>query len=49
MKSVTSIVIKLDSIQDGLRLWIDARRPDSLFDSEENASDHNEVRYQLME
>ena len=49
MKSITNIEINLDSIQDGLRLWIDARRPDSLFDAEENASDHNEARYQLVE
>ena len=43
MKSVSNIEIKLDSIQEGLRLWIDARRPDSLFDAEENSSEHNEV------
>lgn len=49
MKSVSNIEINLDSIQEGLRLWIDARRPDSLFDAEEDASDHNEARYQLVE
>lgn len=49
MKSVSNIEIKLDSIQEGLRLWIDARRPDSLFDAEENASEHNEARFQLVE
>ena len=49
MKKVANIEINLDSVQDGLRLWIDARRPDTLFDAEENASDHNEARYQLVE
>ncbi|WP_149524573.1 DUF2357 domain-containing protein [Sphingobacterium hotanense] len=49
MKSVSNIEIKLDSIQEGLRLWIDARRPDSLFDAEENSSEHNEARFQLVE
>lgn len=49
MKSVSNIEIKLDSIQEGLRLWVDARRPDSLFDAEENASEHNEARFQLVE
>ncbi len=49
MKSVSNIEINLDSVQEGLRLWIDARRPDSLFDAEENASQHNEARFQLVE
>lgn len=49
MKSVSNIEINLDSIQLGLRLWIDARRPNSLFDAEENANEHNEARFQLVE
>ena len=49
MKSVSNVEINLDSIQEGLRLWIDARRPDSLFDAEENANEHNEARFQLVE
>ena len=49
MRSVTNIEINLDSVQEGLRLWIDARRPDSLFDAEENAIEHNEARFQLVE
>ncbi|MBM3418643.1 MAG: DUF2357 domain-containing protein, partial [Bacteroidetes bacterium] len=49
MKSVSNIEINLDSIQVGLRLWIDARRPDSLFDAKENANEHNEARFQLVE
>lgn len=49
MKSVSNIEITLDSIKKGLRLWIDARRPDTLFDAAENANDNNEARYQLVE
>lgn len=49
MKAVSNIEISLNSIQEGLRLWIDARRPDSLFDAEENAIEHNEARFQLVE
>lgn len=49
MKSVSNIEINLDSIEEGLRLWIDARKPDSLFDAGENASEHNEARFQLVE
>jgi predicted component of viral defense system (DUF524 family) len=49
MKSVSNIEINLDSIQEGLRLWIDARKLNSLFDAEENASEHNEARFQLVE
>ena len=49
MKSESTIEINLDSVQEGLRLWIDARRPDSLFDAEQNASEHNEARFQLVE
>src|SRR6056297_592624 len=49
MKSESTIEINLDSVREGLRLWIDARRPDSLFDAEQNASEHNEARFQLVE
>ena len=49
MKSVSTIEINLDSVQENLRLWIDARRNDTLFDAEESASVHNEARYQLLE
>lgn len=49
MKSVSNIEINLDSVQEGLRLWIDACRPDSLFDAEEDAPENNEARYQLVE
>ena len=49
MKSVPNIEINLNSVKAGLRLWIDARRPDSLFDAQENAEDQNEARFQLVE
>lgn len=49
MKSVSNIEIGLDSVKEGLRLWIDARIPDSLFDAEENAAENNEARYQMVE
>ena len=49
MKSVSNIEISLDSVQEGLRLWIDARRSDSLYDEETDAEQHNEARYQLVE
>lgn len=49
MKSLSNIEINLDSVKEGLRLWIDVRSPDSLFDAEENAAENNEARYQLVE
>jgi predicted component of viral defense system (DUF524 family) len=49
MRSVSNIEINLDSVQEGLRVWIDARRPNSLFDGEENARENNEARFQLVE
>lgn len=49
MKPLSNIEINLDSVKEGLRLWIDARRSDSLFDAEENARENNEARFQLVE
>jgi predicted component of viral defense system (DUF524 family) len=49
MNSQQSIEIKLDSVKEGLRLWIDARRSESLFDAETDAEQHNEAQYQLVE
>ncbi len=49
MKSENSIEINLEEIQEGLRLWIDARKPDTLFDAEESAQENNEARFQLRE
>jgi hypothetical protein len=49
MNSLQSIEIKLDSVKEGLRIWIDARRPESLFDAQKDAEQHNEAQYQLVE
>lgn len=49
MKSLSNIEINLDSVKEGLKLWIDARRSDSLFDAEEIAREHYEARFQLVE
>lgn len=49
MKSVSNIEFKLDIIQEGLKIWIDARIPNSLFDAGENTKDDIEARYQLVE
>jgi predicted component of viral defense system (DUF524 family) len=49
LKSVSNIEINLDSVKEGLRLWIDARRPESLFDAETDAEQHNEAKFQLVE
>jgi predicted component of viral defense system (DUF524 family) len=49
MKSVSNIEVRLDSVKKDLRLWIDSRRSDSLFDAEENAAENNEARFQLVE
>lgn len=49
MKSLTSLEISLDHVCEGLRLILDARRPDTLFDAESSAGQHNEARYQLLE
>lgn len=49
MKSLTFIEINLDSIKEGLRLYIDSRRADSLYDAEASASENNEARFQLVE
>ncbi len=49
MKSKPNIEINLDAVKEGLRLWIDARRQDSLFDAETDAGEHNEARFQLVE
>lgn len=49
MKSLSAVKIELDSIEEGLHLWIDSRSKDSLFDAEEDAKSNNEARFQLIE
>ncbi|HMS67504.1 MAG TPA: DUF2357 domain-containing protein [Saprospiraceae bacterium] len=49
MKTVSTIEINLDSVKEGLRICIDARRTYPMYDAEESASSHNEARFQLVE
>lgn len=49
MKTLPSIEINLDHVKKDLRLWLDARQSESIFDAEENAKEQNEARYQLLE
>ena len=49
MKSLQSIEIKLDSVKEGLRLWIDSRKSETLFDAETDAEQNYEARYQMVE
>lgn len=49
MKSVSEISIDLDSLGVGVKLWIYARKTGTLFDVEQDASEHNEARFQLVE
>ncbi|SHM30896.1 hypothetical protein SAMN04488057_10122 [Cyclobacterium lianum] len=49
MISSDSIEINLDSVSEGLRLWIDARQPKTLFDASDSASENNEANIQLVE
>lgn len=49
MKPSSPIEIHLDYIQEGLRLFLDARKPQTLFDAEGSAVENNEARYQLVE
>lgn len=49
MKSLSSIEINLDYIKEGLRLFLDSRKPQTLFDAEDSAAENNEARYQILE
>ena len=49
MKSVLNIEYDLDFIEEGLKLFIDAPKPNTLFDGEENAAENNEAKFQLVE
>ena len=49
MKPLLNIEIKLDAIQSGLRIWIESRKPGTLFDAEDASKEHNEARFQLLE
>lgn len=49
MKPSSSIEIPLDNIKEGLRLFLEERKPQTLFDANESAAENNEARYQLVE
>jgi predicted component of viral defense system (DUF524 family) len=49
MKELPEIEINLDSVQEGLKLWISSKRDGTLFDRIETAIENNEARFQLIE
>jgi predicted component of viral defense system (DUF524 family) len=49
MKELSEIEINLDSVQEGLKLWISAKRDGTLFDAIDTAVENNEARFQLVE
>ena len=49
MKEEAEIEINLDSVQEGLKLWISSKRDGTLFDGIETAIENNEARFQLIE
>jgi predicted component of viral defense system (DUF524 family) len=49
MKAVSTVEINLETVKEGLCITIDSCKPDSLFDAKEDAINHNEARFQLVE
>lgn len=49
MKEKEEIKINLDSVQEGLKLWIGSKRDGTLFDGIDTAIENNEARFQLIE
>ena len=49
MKELSEIEINLDSVQEGLKLWISSKRDGTLFDGIETSIENNEARFQLIE
>ncbi len=49
MKELSEIEINLDSVQEGLKLWISSKREGTLFDRIDTAVENNEARFQLIE
>ncbi len=49
MKELSEIEINLDSVQEGLKLWISSKRDGTLVDGIESAIENNEARFQLIE
>ena len=49
MKSVPFVKIKLNEVKEGLRLFIDPRKADTLYDAELSYLENSEAQYQLVE
>ena len=49
MEKLSAVEIRLDSIEEGLCLWIDARAPGTLYDAAEDPDANLEARFQLVE
>ncbi|GAA4270435.1 DUF2357 domain-containing protein [Hyunsoonleella aestuarii] len=49
MKELAEIEINLDTVQEGLALWISSKRQGTLFDGINSANENNEARFQLIE
>lgn len=49
MKEFSEIKINLDSVQDGLKLFISSRREGTLFDGIDTYIENNEARFQIVE
>ena len=49
MEKLSAVEIRLDYIEEGLCLWIDARTPGTLYDAAEDPDAHLEARFQLVE
>jgi hypothetical protein len=49
MNSFSEIEINLDSVKKDLRLYINSRKPGTLYDGVDSASENNEARFQLVE
>lgn len=49
MRELSEIVINLDDVQEGLKLWINPRRNGTCFDAIDTAHENNEAQFQLIE
>src|SRR5690554_2141877 len=49
MITLPEIEINLDNVREGLRLFIISRKPGTLYDGVDSASENNEARFQLVE
>ncbi len=49
MEKLSAIEIPLDSVEEGLCLWIDARTPGTLYDAQEDSEANHEARFQMVE